>query len=84
MDTNTFDEAKLARMKECTNAQEVIQLLAEDGFELTDEQLEAVTGGAAAEWSLEQLIASFGDTLSSFFPKDFDPSQIWSNLPMGH
>ena len=41
MDTNTFDEAKLARMKECTNAQEVLSLLAEDGFELTDAQLDA-------------------------------------------
>lgn len=81
MDTNTFDEAKLARMKECTNAQEVIQLLVEDGFELTDEQLEAVTGGAAAEWSLEQLIESFGDVLAGLFPEGTDPKSIWANLP---
>jgi len=81
MSNVTIDGAKLERMKECTSAQEVMQLLAEDGFELTDEQLEAVTGGAAAEWPLEKLIESFGDVLAGLFPEGTDPKSIWGNLP---
>ena len=81
MSNAMFDEAKLERMKECTSAQEVLSLLSEEGFELTDEQLEAIAGGAAGEWSLEKLLASFGDTLAGLFPEGFDPKVIWSNIP---
>mgnify|MGYP003441305194 CR=1 FL=1 len=61
--------------------EKVLSLLSEEGFELTDEQLEAITGGSAGEWSLEKLLASFGDTLAGLFPEGFDPKVIWSNIP---
>lgn len=86
MGNNTFDESKLERMKECTNAQEVLSLLAEDGFELTDTQLDAIAGGTAAGWSLEELISSFDETLDKLFPEGFDPKVVWSFTPsfIGH
>lgn len=82
----TISESKLERMRGCTNAQEVLTLLSEDGFDLTDEQLEAVAGGAAADWSLDQLLASFENLLEGLFPVGVDPKNVWKNLPMvaGH
>jgi hypothetical protein len=74
---------QIERMQSCTNAQEVMAILSEEGFELSDEQLEAVTGGTAASWSLEQLLQSFGDALAELFPEGFDPSTLWGNLPTG-
>jgi hypothetical protein len=76
-----FDESTIERMKACTNAQEVMAILQDEGFELNDEQLEAVVGGAVVKWSLEDLLASFGDALVKLFPKDFDHKTIWANLP---
>lgn len=86
MAKRTIDESKLERMQECTNAQEVLALLSEEGFDLTDEQLEAFAGGAAANWSLEQLLESFDNLLNDLFPTGVDPKKIWSHLPMvaGH
>ena len=34
-----FDESTIERMKACTNAQEVMAILQDEGFELNDEQL---------------------------------------------
>jgi hypothetical protein len=74
---------QIERMQACTNAQEVMAILSEDGFELTDDQLEAVVGGTAASWSVDELLQSFGNLLQDLFPDDFDPKEVWSNLPTG-
>ncbi len=76
-------EERLAQLRECTSAKDVLAMLAEDGLVLNDEQLEAVAGGAAASWSLEELLDSFGDMLASIFPVGFDPKTVWGNLPTG-
>lgn len=39
----------------------------EEGIELTDEQLDAVSGGVLAGW----------------FPEDVDPKLIWKNMLTG-
>ena len=36
---------QIARVKACKNSEEILALAKEEGFELTDEQLEAVSGG---------------------------------------
>lgn len=38
-------EEQIAKVKECKNNEELLKLAKEEGIELTDEQLEAVSGG---------------------------------------
>ena len=38
-------EEQIAKVKACKNTEEVLAVAREEGIELTDEQLEAVTGG---------------------------------------
>ena len=40
-------EEQMAKLKECKNQEEILKLAKEEGIELTDEQLEAVTGGCS-------------------------------------
>ena len=39
-------EEQVARIKSCKNSDEVLSLVKKEGIELTDEQLEAVSGGS--------------------------------------
>ena len=40
-----LSEEQIKKIKECKNTEEVLAIAKEEGIELTDEQLEAVTGG---------------------------------------
>ena len=40
-------EEQIAKLKECKNQEEVLKLAKEEGIELTDDQLEAVSGGCS-------------------------------------
>ena len=40
-----LSEEQIARVKACKNSEEVLALAKEEGIELTEEQLEAVSGG---------------------------------------
>lgn len=42
-------EEQIAKVKACKNNEEVLKLAKEEGIELTDEQLEAVSGGNCME-----------------------------------
>ena len=42
-------EEQIAKLKECKDQEEILKLAKEEGIELTDEQLEAVTGGCGVE-----------------------------------
>ena len=39
-------EEQISKVKACKNQEEILALAKEEGFELTDEQLEAVSGGS--------------------------------------
>ena len=39
-------EEQIAKVKACKNTEEMLALAKEEGIELTDEQLEAISGGA--------------------------------------
>lgn len=63
---------QLARARECKSMEEILALVKEEGFELTDEQLEAIAGGA---W--RNPFASIEDFINSC--KSFQPgSQLLS------
>lgn len=81
MATTQLSNDALERLGACTNAQDALTVLSEEGYELTDTQLDAIAGGAAAEWSLEQLIESIGDAFAVLFPEGFDANALWGNLP---
>ena len=40
-----LSEEQIAKVKACKNSQEVLELAKAEGFELSSEQLEAVSGG---------------------------------------
>ena len=40
-------EEQMAKLKECKNQEEILKLAKEEGIELTDDQLEAVSGGCS-------------------------------------
>ncbi len=42
---NGLTEEQIAKAKACKNSEELLSLAKEEGIELTDEQLEAVSGG---------------------------------------
>ena len=83
MANSQMSEDSLERIQACTDAQEVLAVLADEGFELTDEQLEAVAGGLAADWTLEKLITSLGESFAELLPEGFDPKTVWATMPVG-
>ena len=50
-----LSEEQIAKIRECKNTEEVLAIAKEEGIELTDEQLEAVSGGNC-------LVQEVGDT----------------------
>lgn len=44
-----LSEEQIAKVQACKNNEELLALAKEEGIELTDEQLEAVNGGACTE-----------------------------------
>ena len=47
-----LNEEQIATMRECKNTEEILMVAKEEGIELTDEQLEAVSGGACTKETL--------------------------------
>ena len=47
-------EEQIARAKACKNSEEILELAKNEGIELTDEQLEAVSGGCGTPTPLSQ------------------------------
>ena len=44
-----MSEEQIAKVKACKNTEEMLSVAKEEGIQLTDEQLEAVNGGACTE-----------------------------------
>ena len=45
---NGLTKEQIAKVKACKNGEELLKLAKEEGIELSDEQLEAVNGGACS------------------------------------
>ena len=58
MDFEAMNEEMRAKAKACTSPEELLALAQEEGYELTDDQLEGITGGAS--WGCKTV--SIGDT----------------------
>lgn len=54
-------EQQIAKVKACKNHEELLALAKEEGIELTDEQLNTISGGGACS-----VISSIGDDLNPF------------------
>ena len=44
-----LSEEQIAKLKECKNQEEMLAMAKEEGIELNDEQLEAVSGGCSSD-----------------------------------
>lgn len=49
-----LSEEQIAKIRECKSQEELLKLAKEEGIELTDEQLEAVSGGGACSSTKEE------------------------------
>ena len=58
---NGLTEEQIAKVKACKNSEEVLRLANQEGIELTDEQLQAVSGGGACS-----VISDVGDVINPF------------------
>ena len=47
MDYKNLTEEQKAKIRECKTPEQMLELAREEGYELSDEQLEAVSGGGA-------------------------------------
>ena len=54
-------EEQIARVKACKSHEELLALAKQEGVELTDEQLEAISGGGACS-----VVSDVGDFLNPF------------------
>ena len=45
-----LNEEQIAKIKACKNQEEMLAVAKEEGVELTDEQLEAVSGGCGSDY----------------------------------
>ena len=60
-------QEQMAKAKKCKNSEELLALAKEEGIELTDEQLEAVSGGCSSsghgkEWCRGHVCPKCGST----------------------
>ena len=49
MDFNTLSDEMMAKVKACTSPEELLALAREEGYELSDEELEGISGGGWCE-----------------------------------
>ena len=56
-----LSEEQIARVKACKNSDELLALAKEEGIELTDEQLTAISGGGACS-----VVSNLGDKINTF------------------
>ena len=54
-------EEQIKKVKQCKNHDELLALAKEEGIELTDEQLTAITGGGACS-----VVSDIGDRINPF------------------
>lgn len=59
MEFNDLTEEQKAKIRECKTPEEMLALAREEGYELSDDQLEAVSGGT---WCCAKLTPSSCDT----------------------
>ena len=50
MDMSRFTESQIAKAKACKDQNELMELAKSEGVELTDEDLDAITGGERGLW----------------------------------
>ena len=61
-------EEQITKVKACKNQEEVLKVAAEEGIELTDEQLEAVSGGSCSDNSEPLKCPKCGSTDLTYYP----------------
>ncbi len=56
-----LSKEQIAKVRECKNQEELLNLAKQEGVELTDEQLTAISGGGACS-----VVSNVGDFLNPF------------------
>ena len=64
-----LNEEQIAKLKECKSNEEILTLAKEEGVELTEEQLEAVSGGACNSADIPCPKCGSMDTIITLDPR---------------
>lgn len=57
MNYNELTNEQKAKIKECKAPEELLELIKEEGYELSDDELEAISGGERT-WILHEYVGS--------------------------
>ncbi len=69
-------EEQIAKIKACKSQEEILKLAKEEGIELTDEQLEAVSGGSCSGYACYRC----GSDLSNRFEYGTGEHEGWHHV----
>ena len=73
-------EEQIAKIKACKNNEEVLKLAKQEGVELSDEQLEAVSGGNCSSGSGRYTCSRCGSDLTSRFEYGTGKHEGWHHV----
>lgn len=74
-----LSEEQIAKTKKCKNTDELLALAKQEGVELTDEQLEAVSGGCGTEDSDPIRCPKCGSADVTYYPMRMRPGKFACN-----
>ena len=72
-------EEQIAKVKSCKNQEELLKMAQEEGIELTDEQLEAVSGGCGSDDSNPITCPKCNSTDVTYYPIKGRPGKFHCN-----
>lgn len=72
-------DEQIAKVKACKNQEEILKVAAEEGIELNEEQLEAVSGGSCSEDSDPITCPKCGSADVTYFPIKGRPGKFQCN-----
>lgn len=74
-----LSEEQIAKVKACKNIEEILAVAKEEGIELSDEQLEAVSGGCGTDNSDPITCPKCGSTDVTYYPMRMRPGKFSCN-----
>lgn len=72
-------EEQIAKIKNCKSTDDVLALAKQEGIELSDEQLEAVSGGCSTDDSGPITCPKCGSTDVTYYPMRMRPGKFSCN-----
>ena len=79
-----LSEEQIAKIQACKNQEEMLALAKEEGVELNDEQLEAVSGGCGSTWFTGAVCPKCGSTNTKVYDSTWSHGSTIQCFNCGH